>query len=119
MSTVAIDIPDEVMQSLADSPTELAEQIRLASAIHWYRTGKISRKAASTLAGLKPELFMLATHDNQPSIIPPEIKGEAERKATLRQAFQELADSNVVERFGDPLEWQREVREDRPLPGRD
>lgn len=119
MSTVAIDIPDEIMQSLSDSPAELAEQVRLASAIHWYRTGKISRKAASRLAGLNPELFTQATNDSQPDIIPPEIKNEAERKATLRQAFQELADSNVVERFGDPMEWQRTVREDRPLPGRD
>jgi hypothetical protein len=41
-----------------------------------------------------------------------------ERGARMAQALQGLADRNT---FGaiDPLQWQQEVRHDRPLPGRD
>lgn len=34
-------------------------------------------------------------------------------------ALQALADAGGALSFGDPLEWQREERKDRPLPGRD
>lgn len=44
---------------------------------------------------------------------------EEERKAAIRKAILSLQKSGVAEKFGDPLEWQREVRKDRPLPGRD
>lgn len=30
-----------------------------------------------------------------------------------------LAATDVYKLYGDPLEWQREQREDRPLPGRE
>ncbi|MBF0284527.1 MAG: hypothetical protein HQL51_08725 [Magnetococcales bacterium] len=48
-------------------------------------------------------------------------KGEPEvpNGARLAAIFQELADAGAAECFGDPLEWQREVRKDRPLPGRE
>jgi hypothetical protein len=41
-----------------------------------------------------------------------------ERGARMAKALQGLADRNT---FGaiDPLQWQQEVRHDRPLPGRD
>jgi hypothetical protein len=31
----------------------------------------------------------------------------------------EIAAKGGISAFGDPLEWQREVRKDRPLPGRE
>lgn len=30
-----------------------------------------------------------------------------------------MAETDIGTIFGDPLEWQNEVRKDRPLPGRD
>ncbi len=44
---------------------------------------------------------------------------EEERVAAIRKALTALQKSGVAEKFGDPLEWQREIRKDRPLPGRD
>lgn len=35
------------------------------------------------------------------------------------EALEKLASIGGLKSFGDPLEWQREVRTDRPLPGRD
>lgn len=121
MSTVAIEIPDEVMCSLDDSPAELVEQIRLASAIHWYKAGKISKNAASSLAGLKPEMFMKATNDSQHGYGYRRINNETEeeRVAAIHKALKNLHESGAFSDIDDPVEWQREIRKDRPLPGRE
>lgn len=37
----------------------------------------------------------------------------------MAAALKLISDSGKVSSFGDALEWQREVREDRPLPGRE
>ncbi len=37
----------------------------------------------------------------------------------MASALEKLASSNAVDDIEDPVEWQREVRRDRPLPGRD
>ena len=46
-------------------------------------------------------------------------KSEAERKAALRDALDKLAKSGAFADIEDPVAWQREIRKDRPLPGRD
>jgi hypothetical protein len=37
----------------------------------------------------------------------------------LALLLEEMAANGVADAFGDPLEWQRQERADRPLPGRD
>ncbi len=48
---------------------------------------------------------------------------EEPKKATNGQAAAEIlrrfAQSGNSSSFGDPLEWQKETRQDRPLPGRE
>ena len=46
-------------------------------------------------------------------------KSEAERKAVLREALDKLSKSGAFADIEDPVAWQREIRKDRPLPGRD
>lgn len=41
------------------------------------------------------------------------------RGAEMAQALEHLASSNAASGIADPVSWQREVRQDRPLPGRD
>lgn len=43
---------------------------------------------------------------------------EPERQAKIIQALEELASQGWIQGIPDPLAWQREVREDRELPGR-
>ncbi len=45
----------------------------------------------------------------------------ARREQGLRmaEALEKLAEINALADITDPVAWQREVREDRPLPGRD
>jgi hypothetical protein len=42
-----------------------------------------------------------------------------ERRRRMADALQRLAASNPFADIEDPVAWQREVRRDRPLPGRE
>ena len=44
---------------------------------------------------------------------------EEERKKRLKKAFETLAELGTFADITDPVEWQRQIRKDRPLPGRD
>ncbi len=59
MQTLTLDIPDELFSALRRSPRELARDLRLAAAIHWYRRGELSQEKAAALAGLDRTDFLL------------------------------------------------------------
>lgn len=66
---------------------------------------------------------------------PPSLEGDTEVLITLLQpesederrargrravaALQELARTGAFDEIEDPVAWQREIRRDRPLPGRE
>ena len=43
----------------------------------------------------------------------------AERRRLMAEALENLAATDAFSEIPDPVEWQREIRKDRPLPGRD
>ncbi len=43
----------------------------------------------------------------------------ANRRKRMAEALKKLAASDAFSEISDPVEWQREIRRDRPLPGRD
>lgn len=43
----------------------------------------------------------------------------ADRGKRMAEALEKLAASDAFSEISDPVEWQREIRKDRPLPGRD
>ena len=49
---------------------------------------------------------------------PTQLSSEEKRKERLRQAFETLAELGTFAYITDPIEWQRQLRSDRPLPGR-
>ncbi|HEX8273198.1 MAG TPA: hypothetical protein VF615_11205 [Longimicrobiaceae bacterium] len=49
----------------------------------------------------------------------PALGAERSDGARMAQALEEVAAAPVYRRVDDPSRWQRMVREDRPLPGRD
>jgi hypothetical protein len=68
--------------------------------------------------GPKPELeepvavlVTLAEHE--------ENLGDAERGRRMAAALQALAEGGAFSEIPDPVAWQREMRRDRSLPGRD
>ncbi|GAB2557647.1 hypothetical protein [Spirosoma areae] len=46
----------------------------------------------------------------------PEIPS---KRDSLKDVFTRLTQSGVADKYGDPSEWQRETRQDKPLAGRD
>ncbi len=43
----------------------------------------------------------------------------AERRRRMAAALEALAARDPFSKISDPSEWQREIRKDRPLPGRE
>ena len=58
MATVTIDLPDDVYSALRKSPSELARELRIASACHWYGQGQLSQGKAAEVAGLSRSEFL-------------------------------------------------------------
>ncbi|MBI4849894.1 MAG: DUF2281 domain-containing protein [Nitrospirae bacterium] len=50
---------------------------------------------------------------------PVSVSVEAERGKRIKAAFLKLAELKVFADIKDPVEWQRQIRRDRPLPGRE
>jgi len=60
MVTVQVDLPEEAFSALRKSLAEIAGELRLASAIHWYARGLIAQRLAAEIAGLDCADFILA-----------------------------------------------------------
>lgn len=55
-------------------------------------------------------------------VLPAEENGGSEPPSDgddILDILRKLAERNAGAAFGDPLEWQKNERTDRPLPGRD
>ena len=59
MSTIQMDIPDEVLISLKESPDSMAREVRIAAAVKWFELGKLSSGRAAQLAGMSRVEFLL------------------------------------------------------------
>lgn len=60
MRGITIHFPEEVFSALRRSPQELAVELRLAAALHWYSKGVISQEKGAMIAGLDRTDFLLA-----------------------------------------------------------
>jgi hypothetical protein len=48
-----------------------------------------------------------------------EADGLGDRRRRMAEALEKLAAADAFSEIADPVEWQREIRKDRPLPGRE
>jgi len=60
MTTVMLELPEDVFSALRRSPEEFGREMRLAAAIHWYERGEISQEKAAHIAGLDRADFLAA-----------------------------------------------------------
>ena len=51
MKTIQIDLPDEILPALKETPEGLSRQIRMAAAAKLYELGKLSSGRAAALQG--------------------------------------------------------------------
>ena len=60
MTTLTMDFPEEAFSALRRTREEFTSELRLAAAIHWYQTQRISQEKAAQIAGLDRTDFLLA-----------------------------------------------------------
>jgi predicted HTH domain antitoxin len=65
MTSVTLELPEEIFSALRRSPTEFVQELRLAAAIYWYQRGEISQEKASNIAGLDRTDFLMALSREQ------------------------------------------------------
>jgi predicted HTH domain antitoxin len=58
MATLTIELPENIVSALHQSPDELEKDVRLAAAIEWYRRGLISQGRAAEVAEVPRVDFM-------------------------------------------------------------
>lgn len=58
MTTVTVDIPEEIFRTMRKSPNEIAREFRVNSAVRWYQQGLISQEKAASFAGLNRWEFL-------------------------------------------------------------
>ncbi len=82
MTTVTLDLPDDVFSSLRRSPQDFGREMRLAAAIHWYQRGEVSQEKAAQIAGLSRADFLSALAREQVDVFQvdfEDLKRELER----------------------------------------
>ena len=58
MTRLIVPVPDDLFAALRRSPEELAREMRLAAAIHWYQQSVVSMEKAAIIAGMtRPALL--------------------------------------------------------------
>jgi predicted HTH domain antitoxin len=60
MTTLTLELPENVLAALRFSPADFPKEMRLAAAVTWYEDGKVSQEVASQIAGLCRTDFLLA-----------------------------------------------------------
>ena len=64
-------------------------------------------------------LLQILPKFNTHVIAQPGSERTTTEKSDFADILKRLTDSGVADKFGDPSAWQQEMREDRPLFGRD
>ena len=58
--TITVEVPDTLLDDLAESPDDIGREIRLAAAIHLYSRGLVSQGRGAEIAGLSRWDFIQA-----------------------------------------------------------
>lgn len=82
MTTLTLDLPDDVFSALRRSPQDFGREMRLAAAVHWYQRGEVSQGKAAQIAGLNRADFLAALAREQVDVFQvdfEDLKRELDR----------------------------------------
>jgi predicted HTH domain antitoxin len=60
MNAIQLEVPDEVLASLKETPSEIARELPLLAAVKLFELGRLSSGRAAQLAGLERVEFLRA-----------------------------------------------------------
>jgi predicted HTH domain antitoxin len=58
MTSLTIELPDSALSALRHAPMQLAAEVRVAAAIHWYQQARLSMERAAECAGMTRAVFL-------------------------------------------------------------
>lgn len=58
MTTITLNLPDDVYGALRKAPCDFAQELLLAATCHWYAQGQIAQDKAAEIAGLSRAEFI-------------------------------------------------------------
>lgn len=58
MTTITLNLPDDVYSTFRKAPCDFAQELLLAAACHWYAQGLIAQGKAAEIAGLSRAGFI-------------------------------------------------------------
>ena len=59
---LTVDIPEGAFSVFKDDAAHFAAEMRIAAAVKWFETGRLSQAKAAEIAGLSREAFLDALH---------------------------------------------------------
>lgn len=68
MTTVTVNLPEEVFSARRLPPEDFVQDMRLAAAIYWYQKSQISQEKAAQIAGLNRRDFLEALAREQVNV---------------------------------------------------
>ncbi|MDZ7640810.1 MAG: UPF0175 family protein [Desulfurivibrio sp.] len=69
MTTLTLEMPEEAFSTFNVEPADFAKQMRIAAAIKWFETGRISQNRAAEIAGLSRADFITALSEANVSVL--------------------------------------------------